>query len=334
MIEITKELSSFILVGIFLVSMVGLVKGSDFLLEGAERIGRYFKLPAFVIGALIVGVGTSLPELASSFVAAMDGKTGIVAANVVGSNVANILLVAGFAAILGGVIQTTKNLTNIEIPLLVISTSLFLFVAYDGTVSFAEAFIIFITFIVYIAYLLNNKKFLTEDDKIREAADEKKQAKENKEEVVTKLEVRDFALLLGGGVLLALGANYLIDSVVAMSEKFDVAEDVISMSAVAIGTSLPEILVSTKAVFRGKTDLAFGNVFGSNVFNILMITGIVGLYKNIKLDEITLQIGLPFLAITTLIFYISAQTKKIYIWEGLMFLIFYTFFALKMFKLI
>lgn len=313
---------------VFIFSLVLVIKGADFLLEGAERIGKYFKLPSFVIGALIVGIGTSLPELASSFFAVKRGVTDIVTANVIGSNIANILLVSGLASVVGRVIYTTKNLIKLEIPLLVISTSLFLFVAYDGIIDFWEALVIFFAFIVYVVYLLNADKYKTYHD-LAEDKENHKHFKEKKEEKIEKISFKEFGFLLAGIILLSVGANYLVDSVVALSKKLDIATSVISVLAIAVGTSLPEILVSAKAVLRGKTDLAFGNVFGSNVFNILMLTGILGLWKNLVVSTEMIQVGLPFLAITTLIFYVSASAKRIYIWEGLMFLLFYALFVLK-----
>ncbi len=325
MFEITATLSVLVLAIIFIISLASLVKGADFLLEGAERVGRYFKLPSFVIGALIVGVGTSLPELASSIFAAMDGKTEFITANVIGSNIANILLVAGLASIIGKVIYTNKNLIRLEIPLLVISTSLFLFVSYDGIINKLESFVILFAFIVYVVYLLNSNRYLTEEDK--------KDIQENNEdeeyEEVNSIGIKEFALLIGGGLLLSFGADYLVQSVTAFSQKLNIGISIISVLAVAIGTSLPEILVSVKAVLNGKTDLAFGNIFGSNVFNILMLTGTIGIFTNIEVSKSMLEIGLPFLAITTLIFYVSATARKIYIWEGLMFLGFYVLFVLK-----
>jgi len=323
MFEITASMSIILLSIIFVASLFSLVKGADYLLEGAEQVGRYFKLPSFVIGALIVGIGTSLPELASSIFAAIDGKTEFITANVIGSNIANILLVAGLSSVVGKIITTNKNLIRLEIPLLVISTSLFLFVAYDGIINFWEALIIFFAFVVYVVYLLNADRYSTEA--------EKKESKEDEDEneEVKKIGLKELFLLIGGGIMLAFGADYLVDSVKAISEKMNIAISVISVLAVAVGTSLPEILVSVKAVLKGKTDLAFGNIFGSNVFNILMLTGLIGLFKDIEVSEIMVNIGLPFLAITTLIFYVSATAKKIYIWEGLMFLAFYALFVLK-----
>lgn len=307
---------SLIWIGVFIVSLGALVKGADFLLLSAERIGKYFKLPAFVIGALIVGIGTSLPELASSIAAVFSGEGEIVVANAVGSNIANILLVAGLSAIVGRQIVSTKNLVNIEISLLMLSTVLFLGVAYDGIITQLEAGLVAIAFIVYFSYLI----FHREDVDIQAEG-----------QPVNKIEIKDYAFLILGSALLGLGANFLIESVIALSQIFDISPGVISISAIAVGTSLPEILVSVKAVLRGQTDLAFGNVFGSNVFNMLMIVGTVGIFTELPIDERTLLIGLPMLAVATLTFILSSLSMRIYLWEGLMFLILYLFFMLKIF---
>ena len=312
-------MTSILWIGVFLVSLIALVKGADFLLGSAERIGKYFKLPAFVIGALIVGIGTSLPELASSVAAVFSGESEIVVANAVGSNIANILLVAGLSAIVGKTIVSTKNLVNLEVSLLMLSTVLFLGVAYDGIITQLEAFMVTLSFIVYFSYLL----FHREDVETQAHGDP-----------VDEITMKDYAFLVLGSALLGLGANYLIESVIAISEIFDISPGVISISAIAIGTSLPEILVSVKAVMRGQTDMAFGNVFGSNVFNMLMIVGTVGLFAELAIDERTLLIGLPMLAVSTLTFIIASMAMRIYIWEGLMFLIFYLFFMLKVFGVI
>jgi len=192
-----------------------------------------------------------------------------------------------------------------------------------------ESIIIAAAFIIYLFYLLNHDKY----------EDKKDNKKEEKGEVVKKITTEPF-YIIGGGIALATGAYYLIETVVSLAEKFDIAPGVIGLSAVAIGTSLPEIIVSVKAVLRGKTDLAFGNIFGSNVFNMLMIVGVSGIVgpifanNNLILDEQTLKTALPFLALTTLIFYVSAIAKRIYIWEGLMYILFYLLFSLKIFGVI
>lgn len=303
---------------IFIASCFALVKGADYLIKGAERVGYFFKLPSFVIGALIVGVGTSLPELATSISAVLDGASEIVVSNAVGSNIANILLVSGLAAVVVKGIVSTKNLTDLEIPMLVSASVLFLGTAYDGTISQVESVVLFAGAIIYICYLLIHPDNSDVD------------GKEDKT-VVKHITFTDILMLLGGGVLLATGANYLISSVVTIAEIMGVSAGVIAISAVAVGTSLPEILVSITAVFKGKTDIAFGNVFGSNVFNIMFMVGSVGMFAGLPVDPQTYTVGLPIFGAVTLMFLVSVTSKKISLWEGLFFLLAYVFFLVKIF---
>ena len=306
---------------VFAAALFALVKGADYLIQGAEKIGRYFGMPSFVIGALIVGVGTSLPEVASSFAAIFAGQTDIVVSNAVGSNIANILLVAGLAAVVGRKIVSTKDLVDIEVPLLVASSALFLGTVYDGVVTTLEAAILFLGFLVYISYLL-----LHPDES--SVSEEKASNTKKKREELAPL---DFVYLIGGGIALVAGAKYLIESVIVIAESFGIPTGVVAISAIAVGTSLPEIIVSVTAVLKGKTDLAFGNVFGSNVFNVLLMVGLVGLFENLTVDNATYIIGLPVFIAVTVMFTISAMSKRIYIWEGMMFLVFYLFFMVQLF---
>lgn len=304
---------------VFVASIFALVKGADYLIKGSERIGVYFGLPSFVIGALIVGIGTSLPELASSLAAILVDQGEIVVANAVGSNIANILLVVGLAAVIGRKVVSTKDLLNIEVPLLVIATVLFLGTAYDGVVTIPESVILFAGFLVYLSYLLVHP----DDSAVELAHVELPEVK--------KLRVHDFVMLIGGGLALVVGAHYMIDAVIVIAESFGISTGIIGITAIAVGTSLPEIIVSVTAVLQGKTDLAFGNVFGSNIFNMLMMVGFIGFFGNLSIDMTTYLVGLPILVAATVIFTISCMSKTIYIWEGLLFLIFYVFFMIKIF---
>jgi len=144
-------------VTIFVLSLLVLVKGADWLLDSAEKIGVHFSLSPFVIGVLITGIGTSLPELAAGIAAVFQGAPEIVVANAVGSNMANILLVIGISAIVGGRLVITKNLIDLELPLLAISTVLFLGVVYDGIVTQLESLFLVVTYTIYLVYTVLNR---------------------------------------------------------------------------------------------------------------------------------------------------------------------------------
>ena len=318
---------------IFLVSLVVLVKGSDWLLEAAEKIGLAMGLSPFVVGVVIVGLGTSFPELMSSIVAVMRGATEIVAANAVGSNIANILLVVGISAIVGRRLTVSKNLIDLDIPLLAISTFLFLGVAWDAQITLSESVMLIATYLIHLLYTIGN----TEEFEAEERGVAKVRAKIKK--VVSKLRdtrpkvlSKDIVMLIAGLIGLMLGAKYLIDSVIELSVILDMAPGVISLAAVAFGTSLPELLVSIKAALKGKSEMALGNIFGSNIFNLLMVVGIPGLFATLRLDDQTYKLALPVLFASTFLFIISGISKKIHIWEGAMYVIVYIFFIGKLFN--
>lgn len=323
---------------IFIVSLAVLVKGSDWLLSGAEKVGLSLGFSPFVIGVILVGVGTSFPELMSSLAGVFSGIPEIVVANAVGSNIANILLVVGTIAIIARHISIVRDLIALELPLLAISTLLFLGSIYDGQVTFAEAIILCLAYGVYIAYSVSSGEAGASIAAVEKTA-------EIKEEVVEKetgfsqfmdglYALKDYGLLILGAIAVYFGASYLVDSVITLSAILNIAPGVISITAIAFGTSLPELVVSIRATVLGKTEVAIGNVLGSNAFNALMVLGIPGLFSTLPVDDRTLSIGIPAMALVTLIFIISAVSRKIFHWEGMMFLLAYVFFVLKLFAVI
>lgn len=301
---------------IFIVSLALLVYSSDKLLDSSEKIGLKMGLSPFVVGVVIVGLGTSLPELVSSLFAVFQGASEIVVANAVGSNIANILLVVGITAIVSRKITVTKDLINLDLPLVTLSYFLFLITAYDGTINLLEAIILTFGIVSYVWFSMTQKE---EGDDLH--IDARPNAKP-----------MDFVMLLVGIVGLAVGANYLIESVITLSEIFQIAPAVISVTAIAIGTSLPELLVSLKAAFRGKSEVAVGNIIGSNVFNVLGVVGIPGLFGALVVDESVIKIGLPFLFAATLAFVISGISKRLYLQEGIFFVLAYILFIVKLFS--
>ena len=307
---------------VFIISLIGLIKGADLLLEKSEKIGRIIKLSPFVIGVIFVGLGTSLPELTSSLMAVFKGYTQIVPANVIGSNIANILLIVGIASIIAGRLIVTKNLIDLELPLLALSTMFFFGVVWDGKIVLAESLFLLAFFGIYFSYIILHKDEKEEKKKIEEP-----QLKINKE----KIKGKDILLLVVGAILLFLGAKFLIDSVVSLATILGVAVGVITLVAVAVGTSLPELIVSVKAALQKKSEIALGNIFGSNAFNLLLVIGLPGLFATLYLDSQTITYGLPFLAAATFLFIISGISRTIHLYEGAMFVIIYVFFIGKLF---
>jgi len=327
-------------VGIFVVSLIALVKGADWLLGSSERIGLALGLSPFIIGVVIVGLGTSFPELISSLLAVMRGVTEIVTANAVGSNIANILLIIGISALIGKKLIVTKSLIDLDLPLLAISTVILLSTVIDRQITLGESIILLITYVIYLLYTMLHKDddsvevsdiLPSRPDRRRKDVAKKKEVKKSNKR--PKLELRDFGLLILGLAGLVLGANYLIESVINISAILNIGAGVIAISAVALGTSLPELIVSIKAVLNKKSEMAIGNIFGSNIFNGLVVVGIPGLFTNLNIDEQTFLIGIPVMALATLLFVISGISRRIHMWEGAFYLILYIIFIGKLFNI-
>ena len=303
-------------VAVFIVSLFVLVKGADWLLTSSEKIGLRIGLSPFVVGVTIVAFGTSLPELISSFVAVSRGVTEIVVANAVGSNIANILLVVGISAIVGKRLVVSKDLIDLDLPLIALSTAIFLLVAYDGSITFFEAMFLTVTYVIYLGFSLIYK-----DD---EAGEKVKRP---------PIKTNDLLMLVIGVVGLSVGAKFLIDAIVELSGILNIGAGVIAITAVAIGTSLPELIVSVKAALRKQSEIALGNVFGSNIFNLLAVVGLPGIFATLYIDEQTVALGLPVLLMATILFIISGISRRIHVQEGALFLMLYVIFITKLFGL-
>jgi len=301
--------------------------------ESSEKIGLAFKISPFIIGVTIVALGTSFPELITSIFAALKGASEIVVANALGSNITNILLIVGLSAVIARKLIVKRSLIDLDAPLLAASTALFLFVMWDCVINFWEGILLVLGFLIYFLYTIFQRG---EDEAVSEKIVEvlpsrvERRKAEKKTAARGKLNFKTTLFLIIGGVLLAVGANYVVESVLKISEILKISASLIAITAVAIGTSLPELVVSVRAAAKKKYELALGNVFGSNVFNILLVVGIPAIFRPLTVDSLTFKIGLPFLIIATLLFIISGISRKIHIWEGLTYLLIYVLFIVKL----
>lgn len=324
---------------VFVVSMALLIKGCDWFLVSAEKLGLAAGLSPFIVGTVIVGAGTSLPELISSFAAMARGATDIVVANAVGSNIANILLVIGLAVLVGRRLVISKSLIDLDLPLLAIASVIFLGSAWDKNISQIESLLMVGVYIVYLVYSVKHEE--SDEHEIYHILPLRQEQREHTltsakhhEDIARPLVgVKDYGLLVGGLASLIIGAKYLIESVIAISGILAISAGAIAITAVAVGTSLPEIIVSVKAARQKKSEIALGNIFGSNVFNMFVVVGFPGLFKNLAIDDQTFSIGLPTLGIVTMLFVISGISRRIHMWEGIFYLALYVLFVGKLYTL-
>jgi len=329
---------------VFIVSLALLVKSADWLVESSEKIGIFFKLSPFVIGVTIVAIGTSFPEIATSLIAAIKGNTEFVVDTAFGSNIATILLIVGMAAVIGRKLIVKRSLIDLDAPLLAVSTVLILFMSLDRKIVFGEGVILILGFIVYLLYTIFHKRDTEDEEDTPEAIEvlplrpERRMAKVQKDisqikKKPVKLGFKIFFFLVLGIAGLVIGSNYTVESVSKLAVILGINASFITITAVAVGTSLPELVVSIKAALKKKYELALGNVFGSNVFTIFIVIGLPALIRPLEINETTFSIGLPYLVVATLLFIISGISRRIHAWEGLMYLLIFALFIIQFFGL-
>ncbi|MDP7457086.1 MAG: calcium/sodium antiporter [Candidatus Woesearchaeota archaeon] len=302
---------------VLIVSLCVLVKESSIFTDRAEKIGLFFWLSPFIIGVTIVSIGTSLPELVSSLVAVFKGSTEIVIGNVVGSNIANICLVLALAAILAKKIKLNYSLMHVDLPLLMATSFLFALTIWDGVFSLGDALICLTAFFVYITYTVHTKKSHPDSSVKKLSAD--------------KLTSLDVGILLLSALFIYLGAEYTIRSVIDISTILNVGTELIAVTVVALGTSLPELAVTIDVVRKGKGEIGVGNVLGSNIFNAMAVTSIPAFFSNLVVPASILTFALPLMLMATLMLVFMTQEKEITQWEGFVLLLFYVFFIVKLF---
>lgn len=305
---------------IFIVSLTVLIKASDYFTGAAEQVGLICGMSPFAVGVVIVSVGTSLPELISSLVAVSSNSPEIVAGNVIGSNVANIFLILGTGAVIGRELSIKHDLIRVDLPLLLASAFFLALTCWDGVFTRPEAILFVAALIVFLFYLLNEGKGNTS-------------AGEGAEHEKAQFSLKPFAIMLVSALFVFLGATYTIDSVIAISETLNIGKEVVAVSAVALGTSLPELMVTISAVKKKNSEMIVGNVLGSNIFNTFAVMGIPGMFAGLVVPENMVTTGITTMLIASILFFGVTQDKHVTRWEGLMFLLMYIYFIGKIFNL-
>lgn len=301
-------------IGYLLISLFVLIKGADFFVAGAKQIGIRLGMSSFAVGVLIVGIGTSLPELASAVAGVLSGAPEIAIANAVGSNITNILLIVGILAAFGGTVIIKQDLLKSELPIFLIATVHFIAAVYDGVVDRLEAMLLVGTFFAYLWYLY------AESTKPQEGEIEKP-----KDTVLMSV-----FLIFAGLAAVLIGAHFTVENAVNLATAMSVPIGLVSIGAIAIGTSLPELFVSIQAMRSGEADLAVGNIFGSNAFNMLMVVGFPALFVPLPADAVVMELGLGVLLAASVIFLVSGLARQVMRWEGVMMLLFFGFFLAKL----
>ena len=305
---------------ILALGFVCLVKGADWFVDGAVGIATKFGIPQIVIGLTIVAMGTSAPEAAVSITAALQGSADITIGNVVGSNILNILIILGLSALIYP-LKVEKTTIWVDIPVMIGATILLFALGYDGTVSRLDAGILLVIFAAYLGFLFYLTKKNKSEEKLLTSSDIEK---ENSEETEKKLSLPKALILTAIGLgLIILGSNFAVDAATAIARMVGLSERFIGLTIVALGTSLPELFTSVSASIKKNSDIAIGNIVGSNIFNILFIVGLSGLIIPVPFEAAFRFDTLVALGAAAMLFVFALPKKQLPKFTGLIMLLSY-----------
>jgi cation:H+ antiporter len=267
---------------LFFAGLLLLYYGAEYLVSGSSSLALSYGVRPLVIGMTVVAFATSMPELMVSLLAAIGGSSDIAAGNIIGSNIANIGLILGSAALIAPLAVDSSMLKR-EIPYVIGASLLLILFSMDGVLGFGNGFVLFLLLLVFLGYCL----FSARRDPLGGPAAAEVVAREKRGRK------KDLFLILLGIVGLGVGAELMVRSAVTIARAFGISELVIGLTIVAMGTSLPELAASLMSAWKGEMDLSIGNVIGSNIFNILFVLGVCPMIRPLVVDPSLLRFELP-----------------------------------------
>jgi cation:H+ antiporter len=297
---------SFILL---LVGFIFLIKGADYFVEGSSNIAKKFKISPMIIGLTIVALGTSMPELSVSITSSLIGKNDMSLANVVGSNMFNILMALGTSSLIIN-LPIEKNSIKFDIPFLIGIGILLLLMLFDLKLSIFEGLILIGIFVFYLWKTL--KPMLKKRNK---------DIKENEEK--NKSMFKMIVISLVGIIGIIIGGDMVVDNASKIAEIFGMSQNLIGLTIVAVGTSLPEFVTSIMAIKKGENEIAIGNVVGSNIFNILLILGVSSVVNPLIVNIVGLIDVLFMIASSVLLYLFVRKNKNLNRYQGITFILLY-----------
>jgi cation:H+ antiporter len=308
---------------LFVLGFIVLIKGADLLVDGSSSVAKKLDVSDLIIGLTVVAFGTSAPELFVNLLASIDGKTDLAIGNILGSNIANILLILGVASIIYP-ITVQKSTIFKEIPFSLLAALAMGVLANDRLIdgkSFSElsrsdGLILLGFFSIFLYYIVEvgRKTVSTKDDEVKQLST-----------------LKSIIFILLGFVGLVLGGKWIVDGAIAMTADFGVSESFVGLTVVAIGTSLPELATSAVAAFKRNTDIAIGNVVGSNIFNIYWILGLSSVIKPLPFSPANNTDILMTIVASILLFFFIGRNHLLQRWQGIMFLLIYILYTIYLF---
>ncbi len=281
---------------IFVISMGALIWGAEFIIKESERIALHYNISEFIIGATLIALGTSLPEMAASIAASAKGQSEMAVANVLGSNIMNIALVLGLVFLIAKKIAPSRDLFFKDSAWLLFPAIIFPLMILDGSLSRMDGFLLFVMMGAYVLFLVQSHG----EEEIAEIDEELKKESFNWP--------KSLGLLLVGFVFVVVGADYAIDSAANIAKSFGISEWIIGLLLIALGTSLPELVVSIKAARKGKADMSIGNIIGSNMANTSVVLGSAAMTSPLSIDLATGSFDIfLMMGVTLMLVFITAN---------------------------
>lgn len=289
-----------------------LIKGADFFVDGSSSVAKIMKIPAVIIGLTIVSIGTSLPEAAVSITASLQGNYDLSIANVVGSNIFNLLGVVGASAIICP-FMIDRMIMKRDFPICIGVTVVLAFMLRDNALSLFESTVLFVLFVAYIVMLVMSAL------KNREEADEEYKVLSPAKSIL-------FIVLGIAGII--AGGQLTVNSATFFAEAFGMSELLIGLTIVAVGTSLPELVTSVVAARKGESEIALGNVVGSNIFNILFILGMSGIVHPLTCDPGAFIDTILLIGVCLIMYFVCMTGKKATRPEGYVCILLYIIYVI------
>ena len=281
---------------IFVIAMGALIWSADIIINQSERIALKFKIPEFIIGATLIALGTSLPEMAASIAASLNGKPDIAVANVIGSNILNITLVLATVFLIAKKINPNRDFFAKDSTWALVPVLVFVLMIIDGVISRFDATLLLLLMGAYLLFLLQDAKNIPEED--LEDLDES-----------TFSWAKTIPILLGAFVLVIIGAHFTIESASEIAKSFGISEWIIGIVMVSLGTSLPELVVSISAATKGKVDMAIGNIIGSNMANTTVVLGAAALTSPMTVNASAYIFDIATMIVATLLLVFITANK-------------------------
>lgn len=321
----------FLTVLLFCVGLVLLIKGGDWFVDGATGCAKRFHIPELLIGATVVSIGTTLPEVMVSATSALSGHGEIAYGNAIGSVICNTSLIAALTV---AIRPTDVDKSTLRIPTLFFFVSAIFYALIAYTKGFFARWVGIVLLLLFVVYMVLTVRQATRMPKV-ELTEEEKEAESNPL-------WKDLVLLVVGAVLIAIGANLLVDNGTKIAEALGVPEAVIGLTLVALGTSLPELVTAITSLVKGHSALSLGNIIGANLFNLVLVSGISSTLKPFTIPEdstimgynTSLLIDIPLmLAVMAILTLPTLKNGKLKRWQGVILLLLYVCFCILQFSI-